>query len=392
MALQSKLFGGDSKLEAAALTDPAHILPGTRGTHVGKIQQALIEIDSAAITPDGVYGKGTAAAVSAFKAKRQILNFAAKIDDIVGKKTIAALDSEMLAKERGAGAGGGGRGRLGFAIVGDATLLPTIVPFNRTVPMILIQTFDNRVPSGEKNDLDASDPPIPPLNFFELIPVSLLDGRTTSDLERLMSLELNVIAGLVGVDMFKRFVNNPRAGAPIEFRSGSFLASVVDGSGIFQLAHTSVRLEFEAALKKQFAAGNVDVSKLEAKTNTRGRFGRPQLTNPDGVKTSLDLAIPRSELVLQAVVGGSFQGGQAALKAFTADAAAATYTATLEYKLLDHFGVDNGDVLPNPPPHGSPGQIAFWILQHRRHPGHNPYVTTVVIERKVSGSLIPDLF
>ena len=39
--------------------------------------------------------------------------------------------------------------------------------------------------------------------------------------------------------------------------------------------------------------------------------------------------------------------------------------------------------------HGTPGQKAFWILQHQRHPGHNPYVTTVVIERDVSGSLTP---
>src|SRR4051812_47781977 len=103
MALQSKLFRGDAKLEAAAVSDPAHVVPGSSGAHVVKIQQALIQLDGAGITADGAYGQGTAAAVSAFKTKRGILNFEGKIDNIVGKKTMAALDAEMLAKEGGGG-------------------------------------------------------------------------------------------------------------------------------------------------------------------------------------------------------------------------------------------------------------------------------------------------
>ncbi|HAO33410.1 MAG TPA: hypothetical protein DCQ84_10715, partial [Candidatus Competibacteraceae bacterium] len=100
--------------------------------------------------------------------------------------------------------------------------------------------------------------------------------------------------------------------------------------------------------------------------------------------TSVDIAIPPTNIPLQAVIGGSFQGGQVALKEFSADSAKKTYKATLEYTLIDHFGVDNNDVLP-PPPHGSPGQIAFWLLQHRYHPGHYPYLTTVIIEREIAG-------
>jgi lysozyme family protein len=103
MALQSQLFGGDPKLEAAAVSDPAHIFPGARGPHVGKIQLALIRIDGVAITQDSVYGPATAAAVRAFKQKRQILNFQGKIDDIVGKKTMSALDEGMLGKEKDGG-------------------------------------------------------------------------------------------------------------------------------------------------------------------------------------------------------------------------------------------------------------------------------------------------
>lgn len=55
--------------------------------------------------------------VAAFKQKRQILNFAGKIDNIVGKKTIARLDQELLAKEGGSAAtDGAGQFGLNFAI------------------------------------------------------------------------------------------------------------------------------------------------------------------------------------------------------------------------------------------------------------------------------------
>ncbi|MCE9530185.1 MAG: peptidoglycan-binding protein [Planctomycetes bacterium] len=125
MALQSRLFGGDAKLEAAAVSDPAHIVPGASGPHVGKIQLALIQLDRATITQDSSYGPATATAVAAFKQKRNILNTEGKIDNIVGKKTMAALDSEMFAREKGAaGAGGGGR-RLG--IVGDSSNPSSII-------------------------------------------------------------------------------------------------------------------------------------------------------------------------------------------------------------------------------------------------------------------------
>lgn len=100
MALQSQLFRGDPKLEAAALSDPAHILPGSTGAHVGKIQQALIQLDRAAIVQDSVYGPETAAAVLAFKRKRNIVNpnTQTTADSVVGKMTMAVLDREMLAK------------------------------------------------------------------------------------------------------------------------------------------------------------------------------------------------------------------------------------------------------------------------------------------------------
>lgn len=97
MGLSSQLFRGDSKLEAAAISDPAHIVPGAHGDHVRKIQIALIQLDGAKIATDGFYGPGTAAAVLAYKTKRNIINHAyqSRPDNIVGKMTIAAMDAEL---------------------------------------------------------------------------------------------------------------------------------------------------------------------------------------------------------------------------------------------------------------------------------------------------------
>lgn len=101
MPLQSQLFQGDAKLEAAAVSDGDHIVPGAAGPHVGKIQQALIAVDGADIDPDSIYGPATAAAVLDFKRRRDIVNraYQTQADNIVGKLTMAALDREMRDKE-----------------------------------------------------------------------------------------------------------------------------------------------------------------------------------------------------------------------------------------------------------------------------------------------------
>lgn len=101
MALKSGLFRGDPKLEAAAISDPAHITPGASGPHVSKIQLALIQLDAARIKADGAYGPATAAAVLAYKQKRNIINrsYQSKADNIVGRMTITALDAEVLERE-----------------------------------------------------------------------------------------------------------------------------------------------------------------------------------------------------------------------------------------------------------------------------------------------------
>jgi hypothetical protein len=98
--LKSTEFAGDAKLEACAVSDPAHVVPGSSGAHVGKIQAALIKVDGAIIDAGELaakrYGPSTTRAVYQYKQKRSILNYANQIDNIVGKKTIASLDGELV--------------------------------------------------------------------------------------------------------------------------------------------------------------------------------------------------------------------------------------------------------------------------------------------------------
>ncbi|MEO8050260.1 MAG: hypothetical protein ABI833_07565 [Acidobacteriota bacterium] len=105
MALLSNLFRGNRALEACALQDSAHITHGATGDHVAKIQFALFSLDGLTIDRTDLvfqqYGRSTAAAVLAYKKRRQIINqtYQSTPDDIVGKMTIAALDKEMRLRE-----------------------------------------------------------------------------------------------------------------------------------------------------------------------------------------------------------------------------------------------------------------------------------------------------
>jgi peptidoglycan hydrolase-like protein with peptidoglycan-binding domain len=107
MPLQAQLFADDPRLQACLTQDPAHVTPGSVGDHVSRIQTALILLDDLRIDAEEIagrrYGPSTAAAVLKFKQKRTIVNraYQTQADNIVGKMTIAALDNEMLQRERG---------------------------------------------------------------------------------------------------------------------------------------------------------------------------------------------------------------------------------------------------------------------------------------------------
>jgi hypothetical protein len=101
MPLISRFFRDDKQLASCLVNDAAHVIPGARGEHVGKIQVALAVLDGANIDSADLdtktYGAATAAAVLSYKTKRRIINhsYQQQADNIVGKMTIARLDREM---------------------------------------------------------------------------------------------------------------------------------------------------------------------------------------------------------------------------------------------------------------------------------------------------------
>ena len=106
MPLQSRLFRDDKRLQRCLVDHSAHVTPGSVGDYVTKIQAALILADDLTIVRSEIekktYGPSTTEAVLAFKQRRKIINrsYENKVDNIVGKMTIAALDKEMQRVER----------------------------------------------------------------------------------------------------------------------------------------------------------------------------------------------------------------------------------------------------------------------------------------------------
>ncbi len=105
MPLQSE-FKTNPQLVACAESDPAHIgkIFHPKGDHVKLIKKALnVWIDREAADPKpkklneatDVYDDDVAKTVERYKTEKNILNFRNQIDDIVGIKTVAALDKEL---------------------------------------------------------------------------------------------------------------------------------------------------------------------------------------------------------------------------------------------------------------------------------------------------------
>ncbi|MBL8750788.1 MAG: hypothetical protein JNK78_16630 [Planctomycetes bacterium] len=112
MQLSSNLFTKprrNPRLDKCLVDDLAHITlrqPREQGDHVTRVHLALLTImrnpNLGTEVVRAEYGPATAAAVLRFKRERNILNTAlhqTAPDNVVGKKTIAALDAEMLKKQ-----------------------------------------------------------------------------------------------------------------------------------------------------------------------------------------------------------------------------------------------------------------------------------------------------
>ncbi|QOZ09359.1 hypothetical protein XH96_18830 [Bradyrhizobium sp. CCBAU 51765] len=105
--LVSKQFKDNQKLQRCLLSPADHVLPGSRGEHVGLIQEALTKLGMGVIGASEIstelYGQSTQQAVLRYKGPpRNIINtdYQRTPDNIVGQMTIDRLDADMVEFEK----------------------------------------------------------------------------------------------------------------------------------------------------------------------------------------------------------------------------------------------------------------------------------------------------
>ena len=161
MSLQSLLFRGNALLQQCLVSDAAHVRKGARGGHVRLIHNALLSLDHPTISSDELtgqtYGPSTAAAVLKYKEKRKSINFSYQTspDDIVGKMTIRALDTKLIAKEQGHS-----RVLLSFGVTMPSPPRVGIVAQNHPLPATWAkQMVDTHTPNISSFTSPKSGPP-----------------------------------------------------------------------------------------------------------------------------------------------------------------------------------------------------------------------------------------
>jgi hypothetical protein len=221
-----------------------------------------------------------------------------------------------------------------------------------------------------KDDLKSTPTPTSVFGIATRLRVESARLTATPGLEMDMLSELgatDLAAGTsIGQGLARDFFSNSAVLATKVDAPGSPLSSLVAASPEFSASHGAVVDDIRRVVRDTAAAGVIDYREL---AEPKKKVGPPRLGF--GGFQALHVYI------------GSFQGSQVFLNDFSADPSRAVFSADLMYHFFDHFGVDNSDAVLDTHGHGSPGQVALWILQRERHPGHMPYITDVVVNATV---------
>lgn len=202
-----------------------------------------------------------------------------------------------------------------------------------------------------------------------------------------------LVGGPVALELFGAWVANRRART--ERRFAGLDAAMANTPGF-----TSMARRFEARvhanLREQYHQGNVDYHDLVTGPGPRrSDFDSAPATEPGRATGRMlpSIAPPLVDLSLIhdrvcKICIGSIQGIRVWVKNFRATASPPRYTGRLKYEIRDHFGVDDEDCeIAGQGFHGTPGQVAMWVLQHHRPPGHRPWITIAHVERDIQGPL-----
>lgn len=219
-----------------------------------------------------------------------------------------------------------------------------------------------------------------------------LSTRSVAVNEALLRNEMSV-GGATALEMFKFWTSHAAAPAPkknfpsLDAAMAATPGFVAGAKQFEDMLRENIRQQAQKGLidfrdlvtgpgPKRTADANVPPTEPGKQTS------RP-LPTVEPVIPSLDL---RADTVAKICIG-SFQGVHISMTGFTADAKTRQFRLQLRYDLRDHFGVDDDDCeVTVRGIHGTPGQVAMWVLQHYAPQGHKPFVDEVLVNRTVTGT------
>jgi peptidoglycan hydrolase-like protein with peptidoglycan-binding domain len=361
MGLTSAILSGNKRLDEAAAGGPAikPAPPNDDFDAVKRIQKALVALrfplpasfpSGPTNEPDGKFGQETYQQVIAFQ-KTAFPSDPTQWDGRVGKNTLGEMDT-----------------RLPKGAPKPAPPSLVVIPFSETSPM-LISFEDHRKLSQNLEDSPA--PPTRPKNVKAMLNLQAIRilFNTIAARELQLRRENAVLGGAVGPILATEFISNTISGREILFDSSHLISRQVQASDEFKKVNAQVAAFISDALLRSATTGIVDYHVLDVKT---GNVPAPRLSF--ATLTPLQAAF------------GSMQGVKIFLDDFDADGPARTFRAQLTYEWFDHYGADDNTITPDDRGHGSPGQVALWIMQREDPPQRRPYIPRVVFGEEIRGS------
>lgn len=252
---------------------------------------------------------------------------------------------------------------------------------------LLVEVPDNR----SKEDLDFSARSVRAgMVASARVGVAMLEP--TLLLEAELAREM-IVGGSTAMTLFNAWTSN----TTVSERNFPDLDTAVESTPGFLDGIRDIERRIKANLREQFRLGEIDYHDLVTGTGPTRRWSDTIAATEAGKATGRMLPSLEPPSVSLSLVDdrvakiciGSFQGVRVFLTRFSANLAESEFEATLVYELLDHFGVDDDDCeVATRGIHGTPGQVAMWVLQHHHRPGHIPWITLVRVFRSISGSLV----
>ena len=211
----------------------------------------------------------------------------------------------------------------------------------------------------------------PPLR---MAPVPLIEHPTRS-LELYFEQEALVasLASAGGRQLITDFFSNTAPKREFLYREGSTVSNLVRDNADFQSNAKTFETEFIRRMRLVRTANGGTIPRDTLQDELAKQGGR--MTPP---------ALPFFGIGSKLGILGSFQESRVRLTRLETPTAK-SFSATLRYEVFDHFGCDDSD-LEGLPTHGTPGQIAMWLLSRdpKHGPGHKPFVVAIHVSRIVS--------